>query len=432
MSYATLFTHKQPRIPIIGFFIVLSVMFIFLSKFLGSPPVRSRANLNLVADLKIVNMSPNQVGIVWRTDHRSIGWLVYGTSESSQDRIVLDERDIADKKNTYTLHYVLVRNLEANTTYYFKLVDNNQLVGDGQNKAFSFKTISQFTSGSDWKPAYGKAVLTNGSPLQNGIVLLSFENAYPLVALTKESGEWLISLNSVVDFSTDKKKDIKTEDIAQIMIYGEEGKTAIKTNMSSLSPLPQTTILGTDYDFTHNENVLGAKDTASQQTRQGSVEVSYPKQGAVIPGKSPLVKGTAAPGSQLRIVIGGPRSFSFTVQADKTGQWVLPITEVLPAGDYVLSAVLTNSKNTGVLVERKFTIVKSGEQVVLGEATNEATPTTNPTVLPSGATATPTSVASLSGTLLTPTTPVTGSSPLPVVAVSGVLMILGLGLLLAF
>lgn len=98
--------------------------------------------------------------------------------------------------------------------------------------------------------------------------------------------------------------------------------------------------------------------------------------------------------------------------------------------------MLTQGKDKKtVTLKRSFSIAKSGEQV-LGEATEEATPTV---VLP---TSTPSPVLSVTTTPdyspyptteLTPTPPVSGSLLIPYsMIVSGSLILLGLGIMLVF
>lgn len=429
MAYSQLFTNKQPRIPLVGLVVIIAAVLLFLGKIFSTPSTPSRASEHVLEDLSIVNMNANQAGIVWKTKTKTTGWVIYGQSEGEQNIIALDERDVTDKKNTYETHYVLIKNLQENTSYYFKIVDNNQLLGDSQNKPFSFKTISAFSAATSAKPAYGKTLLSNGAPLVDGIVMFTLDNAYPLVGLTKESGEWLISLNSVVDFATNKRRDLKDTDLVAIQIYGEGQQSKIKATIGSLSPLPQTTVLGKDYDFTAKESVLGAEDSKIT-SKTNILSVTYPKEGSIIPGTFPLIKGIAPQGSTVKVTINGLANGTYTAVTDKNGQWSLNVARKLPVGNYTLSVMLTSGQ-TGTLVERHFSIAKSGEQV-LGEATAEASPTVITTNIPSiTSNLSPTLSSTMSGTIV-PTTPVTGSNPIPAVAASGVLILLGAGLLLAF
>lgn len=218
-------------------------------------------------------------------------------------------------------------------------------------------------------------------------------------------------------FRQKKNRPIEKNESGLIEIISESGlKTNIEVSADNFSPLPQTLIIGNDYKFGQKDNVLSATD----QSKTGQIEILFPKENSIIPAQSPLIKGLALPNSDVFIVINSPVSYSFRVKADKEGLWKLSLTERLPAGSHTLTLTTKNASSQDIKIVRKFTIAKSGEQV-LGSATAEASPTI---------VVTPTVTASISATI--PPRPTSGANTIPMAIASGSLIILGLGILLAF
>jgi len=423
--YSQIFLKQQPKIPVILTLIIILVTIIFLAKIFGTKPQPSSANSAKVKSLSIVNLSYNQAGIFWQTEEKSVDWLVFGDSKGNVSNIVLDDRDIPDRKTAVLNHLVTLKDLKENRTYYFKLVSNNKLIGDPQNQPFSFKTSSSLTSTTNLSPAYGKILNKNGTPLEGAAVFLTFDGAYPLLTFTKSVGDWLIPINNILDRTTLKIKSISKAEKIKIEIVSEDGeKSTIMSDLISASPLPQTIIIGKNYSFSSQNNVLSAtSEVASGLAASGKkVEILFPMEGAVIPGVNPLIKGSALPGSDVVVTVHSDVSYSFRVKADNDGIWRVGLSARLDPGEHTVTVVSKDATGQTVTLSRKFMIAKSGEQV-MGLATGEATPTIIPTsILTPFAT----------GSATTAPAPSSGSNPLPIFVVSGSFIIVGLGLLLAF
>lgn len=426
MPYSNFFLARERKIPTFFLFIILIAVFIFLSRFLGFSPPRSSAAKSALKYIEIVNLSYNQAAVFWQTQEKAVGWVIYGENESNLTSIVLDDRDVAEKKGSYLNHLATLKNLKEGRVYSFKIVSNNKLIGNGENKAFSFKTSSSLSSSSNLKPVYGKIINRSGRPLDNAAVVLAIGGAYPLVAVTKLGGDWLIPLNNIVEKNTGKVKFIDSAERIRIDIYAEDSdRTSVESTISNASPLPQTIIIGRDYDLQRSADVLSATSKSQVVETASKVEILYPRESSIIPGTMPLIKGIANPGSELVVIVNSEKSFSFRIRADKDGVWKVPLSESLSPGPHKITVVFQNSEGLEQSLIRMFTIAKSGEQV-LGIATPDATPTSS---------ATPTLI-------FTPTTPLSsqeatapptsGTSPLFFALASGSLIVLGIGLLLVF
>jgi hypothetical protein len=422
MSYSDLFLKKnRVQIPTFVLLIAIILTSIFMTRIFTSKPLTSRASKKTVKRIEVVNLSYNQATIYWQTDAKETGWLIYGETEKKLDQIALDERDVGEKRGAYFNHYVILKNLKQNQSYYYKIVSNDKLVAGPDDKPYQFKTTANIASVSNVSPAYGKVLAANGLPVTAGVVILSFKDAFPLFSSIKLSGEWMIPLNNLVDKTTKKIKSLKESDVGLLEIYSEKGeKSLIEITVENLSPVPQSIIIGKDYSFLSKENVLGL--TKSYINTNNEISIIFPKENSLVPSKKPLIKGLGIPGNDVFVYLKSNLNYSFRVKTDKDGIWQVVLNKDLPAEKYILEIVTKNVKGDEVRLARTFSVAKSGEQV-MGSATPEAT--LEPTAPP------PTSVPTKIITSLTPM-PTSGYNPRTLTIVSGSLIIIGLGILLAF
>ena len=219
MTYSKYFLPQDKKIPTPITIAVVLLLIFFLARLFGSVSVPSRASKKIVKKLNVVSPSQNQVGILWQTDERETGWVIYGQNERVLNNIALDERDLQNKRNLFYNHLSLLKNLQPDTRYFYKIVSNDQLIEEKDGKAFSFATASNLALSSNLNPAYGKVIRENGEPLENAIVTLSFDKAYSLVALSKTTGEWLLPLNLILNKSRLNVQTVNQEDKLLIEIF---------------------------------------------------------------------------------------------------------------------------------------------------------------------------------------------------------------------
>jgi hypothetical protein len=222
---------------------------------------------------------------------------------------------------------------------------------------------------------------------------------------------------------------------ATIEILSEEGeKTTVTGKIDQFSPIPQTLVIGKNYNFLFEENVLGVQnETAdeSKKTNQDEIEISFPQENAVIPGNTPIIKGKALPEKEVFLTLFSladkNKNYSARVKADKGGFWSLKFLENLSPAAYQLILQTKDQNDKDFQLKRNFRLIgnQAIEGRVLGEATPSATIIPSPTLLPTSI-STPT-------VILTPTTPVSGGSNIVLLSIFGFLsIILGLRLLFNF
>jgi hypothetical protein len=413
------------------------------------PTPKTQASQTKIDEMQVTNLTYHSVSLYWKTSDKKVGWLVYGEDSQKLDRIAFDDRDLDTKKNKYFIHYVSLSNLIPSKKYYFKVVSDDGVVADASGNAFSFSTVAQVNTTTNLKPAFGKIVNANSSPLSSGIVLITVENGEVLSSLTKDTtGEFLVPMYFLLKSDTHALYIPKDTTPVTITVTSEEGEVShVKTLVSKLSPLDQTIILGKDYDFTQSAtNVLG--ETTKTTAKLNQIDIIYPTEKALIPASKPRYKGVAIPGKTVLVTIKEAKQV-YQTAADKDGVWNIDYPKSLVAGTYTLSLKTQDEKGTDVTIERTFSILKTGE-AVLGEATGSGTITPSPTTPVATATPAPTTSVTTPTTAVAtpqptyasttitsvptavPSLPETGNSYLSYTLASVSLIFLGIGLILLF
>jgi cell division septation protein DedD len=375
------FRQKRTKITtVLAVLVAIGFSGFLLYRFSGSTTPTRASQTKLVRN-ELANVSPSQAGLFWQTD-----------AKETVDLLAYDERDSSGSRKERTLHFAVLRNLKPDTTYYYRIVSDNRIISSVGGEPFSFKTPRQFTPSSSAKPAYGKVARASGDPASDTLVFLRRDGTYPLVAVTKLTGEWLIPVQYFVDAKSGNVLPATgDEEIVFEMVDDELVRSRVNTSLESASPLPQTVVLGTDYSFSKDGSVLPA-DTSARGARN-PIDVLFPRQGAVIPGARPLMKGSAIPASTVTLSLDSEPRFSFRTVANDRGEWTVSVPKDLPARTYTLTMSTIDQDGKTVTLARTFALAKDGEQV-LGDATNAAEPTASPTAEPVEPTVEPTTIPS--------------------------------------
>ena len=384
MLYSDLYLQKRRY----NSFILMSLVAVLMISaatfyFFDLSALPTRASKNIVKRNNVVNLSAHQAGVYWEVEQADQGWIVYGTDPNKLGSIALDYRDTSRQKEKYKQHYAVFESLQADTTYYYKLISDNRLIEANGNQPFTFRTTKELSVSSPRSPAYGKVVLPNGQPAQDVMVILTYQNGYPVLATTKMSGEWLIPLQYVINKDTNQMETVQEEGTAKIEIVGEEARSEVEVMVNRMSPIPQTIILGQSYRFMEEKDeVLPAFiKRETQKNKTYTIDVTYPKDGAIIAGAKPLIRGIGVPGNDVIVNINTKPPFATEVTIDDRGDWKASVNRTILPGSYNLIITTEDAFGRKVGFKRKFTIAKSGEQVVLAESTGSATLT--PSVTPS-------------------------------------------------
>lgn len=429
MIYSDLYFKQKQKVS--NFLMIFTFVFsvLIFSSIYRKLRITSRASKIDLKRIEITNLNPIQATIFWQTETKETGWLIYGEKENILDKIVFDDRDIATSQNKYFNHYVTLKNLKNDTTYYFMIISDNKKIIRPDGKYFSFKTPKTISNLTKLSPISGKILNENLTPLNSGVVLFSInnKNLYSLSFLLKNSGEWLIPLNSFYKQDNISEVAIGENDKATIEIFNEDGKkTTLIGKIKDLLSKTQILIIGKNYNLSQEENVLAAID---KNENKNIIDVIYPQEGAIIPGRQPLIKGFSYPYSEINLTLSSKtKTYSTKIKADKNGQWNYSIPEILDLGDYTLTFLTKNDKNQDLKIIRHFKITGNNaiEGKVLGEATNSANIITPTNIIPS-----PTMIYD-SPTIIPTNMPKSGNFNYLTVLSSIAFLLAGVGILLVF
>jgi len=440
MIYSELYFKQKTKLPtIIGLLLTVFVTIAFSRYFLGLTSF-TKASLKVAKRVEVVNLSPGQASIFWQTDENESGWVIYGEDENNENKIVLDEKDlnsVSQKKSQYKTHLATLKELKPGKKYFFKMVtDNNQIIIQPNGHSFSFVTPQNNLNGlQNVSPAFGKVLQSNSiDPLINSYIVLNIPGGYPLLTQIKSEGDgsWLIPLSQIYSKDSQKILTISDKDKIIIEIITSDGEeSTVTTIKSKVSPLPQTIVFVKDknFSFVEEENVLSATSNLTTSSNN-QIDIIYPKEGALIPGNIPLIKGMGIPKTVIEITVNSKKTYSTTVTSDQNGNWSYLLPENLELGPHTIILKTKDQNGKLFIVKRNFTMValQGNEGRVLGTATGEPTiaftPVVQPTNYPSAFPTAPLNI--------TITPPVSGNNFLGTIISSLSLIIVGGGILLAF
>jgi len=443
MVYSQLYFRNKNYIPLPLAIVVVFLLVIFFSHLFHQSSQPSKASKKLLKRLEIVNLNYNQASIFWQTDDKTNGYIFYGENKNKINNLVFDDRDTPMKKNNFLYHLVNIKNLLPEKEYFFLIVVDNQIIKQENGEPFSFFTPKFQLENKSPTLIYGKIFQTNNLPLENAIVFLNFDQHYSFSTITKASGEWLIPLTVFYKKNDLKAKigDFNDKVIIEILSEGGE-KTIVTGKINQFSPLPQTLVIGKNYNFLFEENVLGVKNEVhliNKKNNEKAIEIIFPQEEAVIPGYRPIIKGIALPEKEIFLSLfpleDKNKIYNARVKANKDGFWSLKFLENLIPSKYQLILQTVDEKNNDIQLTRGFRLIgnQAIEGKVLGESTPSATiiPTTVKLLSPSPS---PVSFYNPTPTInLTPTTPVSGGSNIVLLSAFGVFsIVIGLKLFFSF
>lgn len=381
MFYSQLYFKKKAKIHFLLYLCAIIVLFSSLVTFFLKMPKKTAILQSKLVRFEVVNLSSQQAGIYWETIEKEETWLNLSSQDKKTESVYHEEVSESNSKSR-KLHFVLLSSLTSNSTYSVSIENKKGIYVDSKNKKYVFKTPSPLTRPVYMNPLYGKVYQLNGEPSAGAFVLIYIKNAYPLFAVAKESGEWLIPLSSLISKQTGKYFDIDSNMEVDASFFSEENRTDITSTLKQLSLFSQSISIGKEYDLSENGKVLSAMTT---QVNMGEttqpISILYPLENALIPGQKPLLKGKGIVDADIYAYINSRPQYSFRTKVNNEGFWMISPKEPLQPGNYVLSLNTKDEKGNRVNLMRHFIIAKNGEQV-LGIATAEPT-IVSPTIRPS-------------------------------------------------
>lgn len=434
--------RNQRRVPgVLALVLVLAIFLVPL--FFLKQPTKPTKSLGAVRDrlfdVTLLNVTATSADLFWKTNTPTIDVATI-TDGNNKVLVGVDIHDIDTNRQPRKLHYVSLRNLKPNTKYGVSITQNEKMLGDVANPYFTFSTLANSAITTSLPPVYGKITDDLGNPVSNTLLIAQVGNAHVLGGFTKPDGSFLVSLCCLYDKNSGAPLNLARNEVIALHFENEAGKKAkVSAPLSKTSPFQEPIIIGRESILTNDvleeKPVLGTMTNKADSTnaKNSELKIYYPKESAVIPGKRPLIKGTALAASAVKISFPlHRRSFETITNSDGIFEFSTPFD--LKSGTQTVVAQSKNADGKLITTTQVFTIPKSGE-TVLGEAT------------PSGSLITPTVVLDpTESTTPSPTVavlPTSASTPVPTLLPTGidfsifsmmsaVLILFGVGLLLIF
>lgn len=353
-------------------------------------------------NVRITNVTDTSFSVSYITEAQSVGSISYGT-DTNYGSTAFDDRD--QKTNDvkkYNVHYITIRNLKPETTYFFVITSSEKryLHNNAPFQVVTGRFISDDPSSEN--PASGRVLLPDGLPPKEAVVYLGSEEIQNLSVLIKQDGSYIIPLNAVRTNDLSRYASFSAETSFNLLVSSGSMNSNVILLANQMNPIPLIT-LSKNYDFTITTAPVAspsAETTFPSFSSTAEIErlpqLLTPKKDERFTDPQPLFKGTAPPGSDVTITIHSSEEIKTQITADTRGNWSFRPDSPLTPGEHTV--LITVSDPSGLLktIQQSFTVYAEGTQIAAG-GTPFITPTPTPIKTP-----TPTIQSS------TPTT-----SPLP-------------------
>jgi len=395
-------------------------------------------------EIKITNLTENQLTVSWTTDLDTSGFVKMGSNPSDLDMTAADDRDqLTGSVGLFTTHHVTIKELRPDTDYYFKIGSGSKeiLFGDSAGRAYSIKTPSVLGTPPPSDTVYGKILKSDNSPGEGSIVYLTLPGATAVSALAKTDGNWALPLSTsrTEDLSAYVEYDRQATTITMFVQAGSAGTSQAVTVTANDAPVPNIS-LGQTYDFRNerpedqleevvdggelppgadlgNGNILNVPvdDTevevdfddkekfsfgdigSSSKTKPDEstfeLEILNPEdEGEEIASTKPEIFGTSPKNVTLTITVESPTTYSDTISVDDDGLWEWTPPDNLEPGEHTVTVSYEDEQGVLQKIARNFVVkaaAAGGSDLPSFEATpaasqpgGQATPSATPSAPP--------------------------------------------------
>lgn len=375
--------------------LLILVIAIFLGIFFAKTKTETTGNTTAAAlpqQVRITNVTDTGWTVSWITDKIIDGLIKIGETNTDLKQTALDDRDqLSGEKGQFEVHYVTAKNLKPNTKYFFKIESGGKQF-DNNSKPFEVTTGSALANPPAADPVYGTVLTQSGTAAEGAIVYINLANAAPLSALTKNNGNWALSLATArtPDLNSFVKYDAQATIINILVQAGKIGTaSAIATTIND-SPVPDI-ILGKSQDFraiAKNNNPTEDTATASagekpksgflldpliaevgsgsgSPTQTGEVVLENPRfEGEVINATQPAFIGSGPPGMVLAIEVHSPTGYTGSATINDKGEWEFTAPKGLTPGEHTVTISYIGSDGKEGTLTRNFVIAAAGATTV--------------------------------------------------------------------
>lgn len=206
-----------------------------------------------VNDLQVVNVFNNSATVVWQTSEPTVGKVLY----SKTDALEMEAFDNRDRGQFVPrlVHFVTINSLEPNTTYKFKVKNNEGTSLDfGEIRTATIQDNPDETPVFSFiKPLKGTVLNTNLNPIDESLVFLNIPGAEPLATFSSTAGNFILPLKTVLNKNLDEVMMIESGTSAEVVIVKGKVKSLIKVRISEDSMTLPPVAIGTNLDLENFE-----------------------------------------------------------------------------------------------------------------------------------------------------------------------------------
>ncbi|MFQ5492731.1 MAG: fibronectin type III domain-containing protein [Candidatus Dojkabacteria bacterium] len=245
---------KQSRTPILPIIIVLVLLIgipaVILAINLGFNPFAKAGPTETPKEIVIGNQTATSATVSFLTPAAATdATLKYGTSTDSLDLIASDNRDIGTgTSGNYTTHIIDLKNLQANTEYYFSPIIGGVEYDNG-GSPFTFRTLPSVDTVATPQPNFGRI-----EPREEGALVYThafhdgrFSTA--AIASTAQNGTFTFDLGTLRDTETGSAFDLTD---ARILSFASTGEGAKGGVIYSSDSSPGTITIAPGYAATYS------------------------------------------------------------------------------------------------------------------------------------------------------------------------------------
>lgn len=367
-------------------------------------------------NIRITNITDNSFAVTYTTDTAALGSISFG-KDTSLGTVLLDDRDqLTNNPHAYTVHTITVKNLSANTQYYFSVTTGGTTY---LNNALPYmaKTGSVISGSSQLQQVISGTVnLPQGNNGSGALVYLQIPNGQMISTLTDIQGNYHISLANIRTADLLRYASVTNTDTIGLLFTDGTAISHVSTTLKNF-PMPSI-ILSQDYDFTITGSPTGVpvanipagfSPLFSALPSGGTPAIEVPQANQNFTDVQPQFKGTAQPNGTVTITIHSDAAIHTQVTADNNGIWTFRPASPLSPGSHTITITAQTASGSIRTITQSFTIFPVGSQV-FETATPSATIAPTATLTPTtGVTTTPSVAASVSPTV----TPTIGATATP-------------------
>lgn len=411
------------RIPTFAAIVVI-VGGIFITSYLvnkGVITVGRASSGTAPQHVTITNSTDTSFTVSYVTTQQTVGSLKYGIdSDISQNQT---EQSVANSTPTYA-HTITVSNLSAESSYSFTILSNGTEYKDEDGNPYNTATGIKLDQ-TQPKITKGTVVHADGSSATDTLILAKSEGSQALSTKTDSQGKFTLDLGQMrTDDLTSYNTFTDNTQIELSIYFG--GDTATASFTAGTAEIPTIT-LSNEYEFLQTPTPVETASVSSElntvdQLQHGTISIQFPKSNTNLTDQRPQFKGTALPGSIVKITIQPNSNPKAQISADADGIWTFRPPSNLSTGSHAITIETTDQAGTLTKVQTNFTIYAQGTQVdesatpsatVTPTRIESPTATVTPTPTVVGITTTPNPTATAIA-LPTPTlTPLVTQKPLP-------------------